>query len=199
MSRKPSQSATAAAKNQSSDLVDLKVEQWAIGKLAPYANNPKVHPDSQVAEIDASIGQFGFISPILVDAKGVIIAGHGRLQAALSRGMKKVPVIKLTHLTEDEAKALRVAENSLAQSGTSWDPALLEAELSALRAVKFDLEPLGLERIEIPDLDDTPPPPPPKSHRNKTTIFLSVRNEVVEKARKACVAALNKAGIEHNL
>lgn len=199
MSRKPSRSATVVAKNQSSDLVELKVEQWPIGRLAPYANNPKIHPESQVAEIDASIGQFGFISPILVDAKGVIIAGHGRLQAAVSRKMKKVPVIRLGHLTEDQAKALRVAENSLAQSGTSWDPALLEAELSALRAVKFDLEPIGLERIELPDLDDTPPPPPPKANRNKTTIFVSILNAEVEKARKAIVAALDKAKIGHNL
>jgi ParB-like chromosome segregation protein Spo0J len=178
---------------------ELKVEQWTIGRLQPYAGNAKVHPDAQVGEIGASIEQFGFVSPILVDAKGVIIAGHGRLEAAKRKGLKKVPVIKLGHLSDDQVKALRIADNSIGISGTSWDPAMLEAELASLKAVKFELEPLGLDRIELPDLEDIPAAPPPRANRSKTTIFLAVKNEHAEKARKACAAALNKAGIEHNL
>jgi hypothetical protein len=117
----------------------------------------------------------------------------------MEMGLKKVPVIKLGDLTEDQAKALRIADNSIAESGTSWDPDMLEAELASLRAVKFDLEPLGLDTIELPDLEEIPSAPPPRPTRNKTTIFLSVKNADAEKARKTVAAALNKAKIEHNL
>lgn len=167
--------------------------------MLPYAANAKVHPDAQIDKIAASLQRFGFVNPILVDAANTVVAGHGRLAAAVKIGLKKVPVIRLGHLTPDEAKALRIADNSIAESGTSWNADMLEAELASLKAVKFDLEPLGLDDIEIPDLEVADVPPPPKPNRNKTTIFLSVRNEVVEKARKTVVAALNKAGIEHNL
>jgi hypothetical protein len=178
----------------------MAVESWSIAKVLPYAANAKLHPDTQIDQIVASIAQFGFVNPILVDARGVVVAGHGRLQAAAKMGLKKVPVIKLGHLSEDQAKALRIADNSIAASaGAAWDPDMLEAELASLRAVKFELEPLGLDKIELPELDDLPTVPPPKPTRNKTTIFLSVKNDVAEKARKVVVVALNKAGIEHNL
>jgi len=187
---KSSRAATAEA---------VKVEQWTIGRVLPYAQNAKIHPDSQVDKIAASLTRFGFVNPILVDAKGVVVAGHGRLLAAARVGLKKVPVIKLGHLTEDEAKALRIADNSIAESGTSWDSDMLEAELAALKAVKFDLGPLGLDAIELPDLDEEPQPAPPRAARNKTTIFVSVLNQDTTKARKAIIAALDKAGVAHNL
>lgn len=171
---------------------------WPIQRVLPYASNAKVHPERQISEITASIKQFGFINPVLVDAKGVLIAGHGRIIAARNMGFKKVPVIKLGHLTDAEAKALRIADNSIAVSGTSWDAEMLESELTTLRAMNFDLEPLGLDNIQLPDIEDLPVQPP-RANRSKTTIFLSVKNEVAEKARKACVAALDKAGIAHNL
>jgi hypothetical protein len=177
---------------------ELKVEMWAIAKVLPYASNAKVHPERQISEITASIKQFGFVNPVLVDAKSILIAGHGRILAAKNLGFKKVPVIKLGHLTEDEAKALRIADNSIAISGTSWDANLLESELTSLRAVKFDLEPLGLDSIELPEIEDLPVQAP-LSRRNKTTIFISVLNQDTEKARKAIVVALDKAKISHNL
>jgi hypothetical protein len=178
----------------------IKIEHWAIGRVTAYAANAKRHPPAQVLKIIASINQFGFVNPLLVDRGGVVIAGHGRLQAALEMGLKKVPVIKLGDLSEEQARALRIADNSIAESGTSWDPDMLEAELASLRAVKFDLEPLGLDAIELPDLDDVEAaPPPPRATRNKTTIFLSVKNADAEKARKTVAAALTKAKIEHNL
>jgi ParB-like chromosome segregation protein Spo0J len=178
----------------------MKVEQWPVTRIAPYAANAKRHPEVQVGRIVASITQFGFTNPILVDGNNVIIAGHGRYEAALKMGLKKVPVIKLAHLSDDQAKALRIADNSIAEAGTSWDPDMLEAELASLRAVKFDLEPLGLDNIELPDLEDAEvTPPPPRANRSKTTIFLSVKNADAEKARKLVAAALTKAKIEHNL
>ncbi len=182
----------------SGDLVNLQVEQWPVSKLRRYPGNAKVHPETQVGEISASIGEFGFISPILVDGKGEIIAGHGRLDAAEARKMKKVPVIQLGHLSEAQVKALRIADNSLGASGTSWNADLLDSELAQLRALDFNLEPLGLHNIELPDLDE-PVQPPPRANRSKTTIFLSVKNADAEKARKAVVTALDKVGISHNL
>lgn len=176
----------------------LKMESMATKSIAPYANNAKVHPEPQVAQIVASIQKFGFIAPILINANNVIIAGHGRLAAAKELGMAKVPVIRLGHLTDDEARALRIADNSIAESGTRWDVDLLEAELDALRAVKFDLVPLGLDNIQLPEIEEIQPVPP-KPHRNKTTLFISIRNEEVGKARKTIVAALDKARIPHNL
>jgi len=178
----------------------IKIEHWPIGRITPYAANAKRHPPAQVLKIIASINQFGFVNPILVDRSGVVVAGHGRLQAAMEMKLKRVPVIRLGDLTEDQAKALRIADNSIAESGTSWDPDMLEAELASLRAVKFDLEPLGLDNIELPDLEEAEvAPPPPRANRSKTTIFLSVKNADAEKARKVVAVALTKAKIEHNL
>lgn len=176
----------------------IKVEMVRMGDISPYANNAKVHPETQVSQIVASIKQFGFVSPILIDAKGTVVAGHGRLLAASQIGMERVPVIRLGHLSSEQAKALRIADNSIAESGTRWDVAMLEAELASLRAVKFDLEPLGLESIELPEVEDVVQQPP-RSNRSKTTIFLSIANAQVEKARKVVVAALDKARIPHNL
>lgn len=175
----------------------LKIEQWEIGRLAPYPANAKVHPEQQVEQIKASLTQFGFVNPILVDGKGEVIAGHGRLAAALAMGMAKVPVIKLGHLSDAQAKALRIADNSIAQAG-QWNVDLLEAELATLRAIDFDLEPLGLTHIELPEIEEIVPPAP-KPNRSKTTIFVSVPNASVAKARKAIAAALDKAGITHNI
>lgn len=176
----------------------IKVEMVAVERVTPYVSNAKIHPEVQVERLAASIKQFGFVNPILLDADGFVVAGHGRLLAATKIGMKTVPVIRLGHLTADQAKALRIADNSLAEAGTSWDADLLESELEALRAVKFDLEPLGLDSIELPEMEEITPVPP-RSNRSKTTIFLSVKNEQAEKARKVVVSALDKAKIPHNL
>lgn len=176
----------------------IKVEMVSVGAISPYANNAKMHPEMQVSQIMASISQFGFVSPILIDAQDTVVAGHGRLLAASKLGMSRVPVIRLGHLNPEQAKALRIADNSIAESGTRWDVDLLEAELSSLRAVNFDLVPLGLDSIELPEIEDIVQPPP-KANRSKTTIFVSIQNAQVEKARKAIVAALDKARIPHNL
>lgn len=176
----------------------VKVEQWDIARVLPYAGNAKIHPDLQVSQLAASMRQFGFVNPVLVDAKGVLVAGHGRLLAAQSLGMGKIPVIKLGHLSDDQAKALRLADNSLPQGGR-WNPDLLEAELAHLTAIKFDLEPLGLDNIELPEIEETLTQPAPRANRSKTTIFLSISNDQVVKARKVVAAALDKAKIPHNL
>ena len=99
-------------------LRDLVVESRQVERLIPYARNARTHSDVQVAQIAASIAEFGFVNPILVGADGVIIAGHARLLAARKLGMTEVPVIVLDHLTETQRRALVLADNQLAITGS---------------------------------------------------------------------------------
>lgn len=100
-----------------------EIELWAIDKLIPWARNPRTHSDAQVAQIAASIAEFGFNNPILVDTKAGIIAGHGRLLAARKLGLKEVPVIVLDHLTESQKRAYIIADNQLAVNA-GWNDEL---------------------------------------------------------------------------
>lgn len=176
----------------------LAIEMWPIKKVLPYANNAKQHPDAQVSQLSESIKKFGFVNPVLVDAGGVLIAGHGRVAAAQHLGLKKIPVIQLGYLTEADAKALRLSDNAIADRGI-WSPELVELELTTLRSLNFDLGPLGLDDIQFPELDEEIIPAPPRAPRNKTTIFVSVLNQDVEKARKAIRSALDRIKVSHNI
>src|ERR1700690_2862057 len=104
---------------------------WLIDKLIPWARNPRTHSDAQVTQIAASIDEFGFNNPILVDIKAGIIAGHGRLLAARKLGLTVVPVIVLDHLTEAQKRAYIIADNPLAENA-GWDEDALRSELAAL-------------------------------------------------------------------
>lgn len=130
---------------------NLKVEYRPLDGLIPYANNARTHSDEQIAEIAASIAEFGFVNPILLDEGGVIIAGHGRLLAARNLGMSEVPTIQLAHLSETQRKALIIADNRIALNA-GWDEDLLKLELEALQMDDFDLEVLGFDPAEIDDL-----------------------------------------------
>jgi len=105
-----------------------RIEHWPLEKLIPYARNPRTHSDAQVAQIAASIAEFGFNNPILVDTKAGIIAGHGRLVAARKLQLAEVPVIVLDHLTEAQKRAYILADNQLALNA-GWDDTLLAADL----------------------------------------------------------------------
>jgi len=135
----------------------LQIERWPIEKLLPYAANARTHSDEQVAQIAGSIAEFGFNAPCLVDERGVLIAGHGRLLAARRLGLAEVPVIRLGHLTDAQARAYRIADNRIALNA-GWDEALLAAELARLREDGAELDLLGfaedeLERL-LGELDD---------------------------------------------
>lgn len=115
---------------------EQKIEMWAPSRLTPYANNAKIHDAKQVEKIAKSITEFGWRgNPIVVDREGVIIAGHGRRLAALKLGLAEVPVIVASDLTEDQIKALRLADNRVALS--DYDSDLLQSELAD---IDFDLE-----------------------------------------------------------
>lgn len=150
---------------------ELSVEQWPIEQLLPYVANARTHPDEQVAQIAGSIAEFGFNVPCLVDERGVLIAGHGRLIAAKRLGLSDVPVIRLGHLTDAQARAFRLADNRIALNA-GWDEALLAAELGRLKEDGVDLELLGFGEDEFDRLldgldgeagadgeDDVPEPP----------------------------------------
>lgn len=149
-----------------------QIEHWPVERLLPYAANARTHPDDQIAQIAGSIAEFGFNVPCLVDERGVLIAGHGRLLAARKLGLADVPVIRLDHLTDAQARAFRIADNQIAVNA-GWDDATLSAELARLRGDGVDLELLGFPEAELDrlldgldgesgapaDEDDAPEPP----------------------------------------
>jgi len=125
-----------------------RVEVVSRAELIPYSNNPKEHPEDQVNKIASSIKNYGWDQPIVVDADGEIIKGHGRLQAAEKLGLEEVPVIWREDLSDAEARAARIADNKTAES--PWDDDLLAAELDVLG--DFSDESLGFDDGEVDDL-----------------------------------------------
>ena len=130
----------------------MKIQEIEIEKLIPYARNSRTHSDEQVAQIAASIKEFGFTNPILIDGENGIIAGHGRLAAARKLNMTKVPAIELSHLTKTQKKALIIADNKLALNA-GWDNDLLALEFEDLKDDDFDLSLTGFLDDEIDSLN----------------------------------------------
>lgn len=146
----------------------LKTENRSPESLVPYERNAKVHTPEQIQKIAGAIHRFGFLVPIVVDREGVIVAGHGRREAALSLGLKSVPVVVADHLTDDEIKAARLADNRIAEA--PWDESLLRFELQSLKLQDFKLELTGfdgtqldalLKDIPVPGLPTLKPDVPP--------------------------------------
>jgi ParB-like chromosome segregation protein Spo0J len=133
------------------ELSDIKVELRPIDVLLPYCRNPRLHDEAQVSQIAASMVEFGWTSPILVDGQNGLIAGHGRLLAARKLGLKQVPVIELAHLTETQKRAYVITDNQLTLNST-WDEDLLRVELAALQEADFDLALTGFDDDEIAEL-----------------------------------------------
>ncbi len=125
-----------------------RIELWPIDRLVPYAKNARTHSAQQVSQIAASIAEFGFTSPILVDSAAGIIAGHGRLLAAKKLGLANVPVIVLDHLTDTQKRAYILADNKLTELG-GWNDELLAAELAALEAEGFELAVTGFSDQDL--------------------------------------------------
>ncbi|EPI45840.1 site-specific DNA-methyltransferase [Gardnerella vaginalis] len=124
-----------------------------VSELIPYVRNARTHSEAQVAQIAASIREFGFLSPILVAEDNTILAGHGRLAAALKLGLKKVPCVKENHLTETQKRAYIIADNKLSLNA-GWDSELLAVELSELEGADFNLDLLGFDEAELSSIFD---------------------------------------------
>jgi len=152
----------------------LAVTYRAVGDLIPDPRNARTHPKRQIDQLKASIAAFGFTNPILADPEGHIIAGHGRLQAARAMGLAEVPTITLSGLSETQKRALRIADNKIANAG--WDLEILKLELSELASIDVDIDPIltGFSTGEIDviltsaaDPDDEVIPPVPATPRTK--------------------------------
>ncbi len=135
--------------------MDLNIERLPVEALTPYARNARTHSEEQVAQIAASIAEFGFVNPVLIDVDGTIIAGHGRLMAARELGLDVVPVIRLAHLTDAQRRALTIADNKLAENA-GWNEELLRQELGELQLEDFDLSLIGFDPDELAQLLDAP-------------------------------------------
>jgi DNA modification methylase len=133
------------------DLSRLRVQIWPIDRLLPYIRNARTHTDAQVAQVAASITEFGWTNPLLVAADGTIIAGHARLAAARKLRMTEVPVIVLDHLTDAQRRALVLADNRLALDA-GWDEEMLRVELASLQEDGFDLDVVGFSDEELENL-----------------------------------------------
>jgi len=125
-----------------------KVEKWAIDKLIPYARNARTHSDDQVAQIAASIKEWGWTTPVLVDEDGGIIAGHGRTLAAQRLKMKEVPVMVAKGWSDAKKRAYVLADNKLALNA-GWDNEMLALELAEIGELGFDLDLLGFDPSEL--------------------------------------------------
>ena len=128
-----------------------KIEPWPTTRLIPYARNARTHSPEQVAQIAASIAEFGFTNPILAGSDGVIVAGHGRLAAAQKLGLATVPVVVLDHLTPTQRRALIIADNRIAENA-GWDEALLRIEMADLQDADFDLSLTGFDADALAEL-----------------------------------------------
>lgn len=157
-------------------MADLTIVYRPLAELIRYARNARTHSEEQVAQIAASIREFGWTNPVLIDGQDGIIAGHGRVLAARKLGIDPVPCIELAGLSEAQRRAYLLADNKLALNA-GWDEALLRVELADLRDMAFDLSLIGFSGIELetalgeplddPDWDGMPE----FKHRDLTSAF----------------------------
>jgi DNA modification methylase len=131
--------------------VTEQIEQRAVASLVPYARNARTHPEAQIAQIMASIREFGFVNPVLVTPAGDIIAGHGRVEAARRLGMETVPCRVISHFTEAQRRAYVLADNQLATK-SGWDVSMLTIELDEIKTLGVDVEMLGFDAADLKEL-----------------------------------------------
>ena len=134
-------------------MTKLKITYKPVADLIPYARNSRTHSDAQVAQIAASIREFGWTNPVLLDGDNGIIAGHGRVMAAQKLGETQVPTIELGHLNANQKRAYIIADNKLALNA-GWDEQMLALEIQDLKDVGYDLELLGFDLNELQSIDD---------------------------------------------
>lgn len=173
-----------------------KVERWAVSRLIPYARNARTHSDAQVAQIAASIKEWGWTTPVLVDEQGGIIAGHGRTMAAQLLGMADVPVIVASGWSEAKKRAYVIADNKLALNA-GWDNELLKLELHALEEVDYDLSLTGFTADELTEVmfGELLDPEEPEEQSIKSTFEISVSCDS-EQEQERIYELLTKQGLK---
>lgn len=139
----------------------MRIEFVSVAELLPYAANARIHDSVQIEQIKNSILEFGFTNPVLIDANNELVAGHGRVMAAKELGHDLVPCIRLGHLTLEQIRAYRLADNKIALN-SGWDDSLLKAEIEALQKLDVDVQLTGFGQDEITKiiagLNEKPPP-----------------------------------------
>jgi ParB-like chromosome segregation protein Spo0J len=164
-----------------------QIESLPIAGLIPYARNSRTHSGEQINQIAASIQEYGFTNPVLIDAQGGIIAGHGRVMAAQSLGLEDVPCIRLTHLSDAQKRAYIIADNKLALNA-GWDEGILAQEMQDLLDLDYSLDTLGFGSNEIDQLlaglDDnteknpgTPQAPAGIQYQEKFAVLVECQSE----------------------
>jgi len=144
----PADAAVVAESNSTLHGTDCRIEMVPVAGLAAHQGNARTHSRKQIRQIADSIKRFGFNNPVLIDDDGIIIAGHGRVEAARLLGMKDVPTLRLSHLSAAEQRAYLIADNRLAEKA-GWDRELLAVEFNALIDLDFDVELTGFETAEV--------------------------------------------------
>lgn len=152
MSTSRAKKSKPAAESADAPAGTLRLEWWPVERVMPYAKNAKSHPPAQVALLAQSIEEHGWTQPLVVRSDGDLVAGHGRLEAAKMLGRSQVPVVVRDDLTPEQARALRISDNKLAELG-QWDHALLAGELADLRELDVDTTGLGFTDDELKALE----------------------------------------------
>ena len=166
----------------------MQIEQMATVDLIPYARNSRTHSDEQVAQVAASIREFGFTNPVLIDQDNGIIAGHGRVMAATRLKLDTVPCIRLSHLSDTQKRAYIIADNKLALN-SGWDDEMLKLELQELQELDFDIDLIGFdaEFLEDEAIDDFEPELNSNDRdpiRNMTFTVSDEQHEIIEQCLK---------------
>jgi ParB-like chromosome segregation protein Spo0J len=165
------------------DSTHPEIEFKSLSELRAYQFNARVHDDAQIDALKRSIQEFGFTNPVLVNATGRIIAGHGRVKAAYELGMTTVPCLVLNHLTEAQVRAYTIADNQLPQMAT-WNFDMLAVEIDELQEQGFDVSTLGFNADELTELLGSPEIEPeieenPQKEPSDTTICPKCHHEFV--------------------
>jgi hypothetical protein len=171
-----------------------------VSEIIPYARNARQHNAAQIAQIAASIREFGFTNPVLVDESLTLIAGHGRLSAAQLLGLDTIPAIRIDGLTDTQKQALRLADNKLALNA-GWDDDLVRTELAELRDIGFDLALTGFGDDELAalfaldDIELQQLPPLPNGDRNPfQQMTFTLHDDQVETVKAALDVAKERGG-----
>lgn len=183
-----------------------QINNIPISDLTPYKRNSRTHSPAQIDQIAASIREFGFVNPVLIDDKKQIIAGHGRVLAAAKIGMAEVPCLSVKGLTEAQVRAYVIADNKIAEN-SGWDSDLLRLELSELQNINFDINLLGFSTMEMDQIligdgttgltdPDAVPPIPEEPVTVPGDIWLLGNHRIMcgDATNSACVAQLLRGG-----
>ena len=134
-------------------LIDIQIEYWAVADLVLDSRNPRQHPQRQVNQLADSIREFGFVMPVVADGQGQVVIGHGRVLAAKKLRMPRIPVVQIRHLSKAQLKALRIADNKLAQNA-HWDERLLGESFLELQELDLEFD-LSITGFSLPEIDLT--------------------------------------------